>query len=343
VAVTRNDVARAAGVSSAVVSYVLNDGPRPVSVAARKRVLDAIEELGYRRDSVARSMRTRTTESIGFVLPDITLSYFAVMTQHITEAARRHGLTVMVATSNGSLEEERKHLTDLAGRRVDGVILMSVDPFQDLSWTQGFGMPVLMVDRPLAAINIAAAATSHLVEHGLERIARVAAPADHAMTSRRDAGWLRSLRDHALPEDARLVAHAEVSPQGGYRAARRLLLGDVLPDGVVVDSAPQAVGFLRAAADFGVAIPGDISVIACEFGSEGEYSVPRVSSVDSPIQSIAARAAEAIRTAEPGDGLITLTDDGFGLHARESCGHVASDVGPSQRILHQRPPNDPLV
>jgi LacI family transcriptional regulator len=321
--VTRNDVARAAGVSSAVVSYVLNDGPRPVSEAARRKVLEAIEQLGYRRDSVARSMRTRTTESIGFVLPDITLSYFAVMTQRITEAADRHGLTVMVATSNGSLAEERKHLTDLASRRVDGIILMSVDPLQDLAWVRKFGIPVLVVDRPLAAVNIAAAATTHLVEHGLKRIARIAAPADHALTSRRDAGWLQSLRHHGLSEDARLVVYADVSRQGGYVAATRLLLDSDPPDGVVVDSAPQTVGFLRAAADLGVSIPEDISVVACEFGDEGEFTVPRVSSVDSPIDAIATRAVQALLAAEPDAGVTALSGDEFDFHARESCGHTA--------------------
>ena len=268
-------------------------------------------------------MRTRTTESIGFVLPDITLSYFAVMTQRITEAADRHGLTVMVATSNGSLEEERKHLTDLAGRRVDGVILMSVDPLQDLSWAQRLGIPVLVVDRPLAAIKIAAAATSHLVGHGLKRIARIAAPTEHALTSRRDAGWLQSLRHHGLSEDARLVVHTDVTPEGGYHAATQLLLGSGPPDGVVVDSAPQTVGFLRGAADLGVAIPRDIAVVACEFGGEGEYTLPRVSSVDSPIDTIAQQAVEAIRAADLTAGLITLTGDEFVLHARESCGHTS--------------------
>lgn len=304
------------------MSYVLNDGPRPVSVAARQRVLEAIEQLGYRRNSVARSMRTRTTESIGFVLPDITLSYFATMTQRITDAARDHGLTVMVATSNGSLAMERQHLNDLADRRVDGVILMSVDPLQDLSWTATLGMPVLMVDRPLAAINIAAAATSHLVEHGRRRIARVAAPSDNPISSRRDAGWVLSLRKHGLSEDAALVVHAEVSVEGGYQAARTLLLGDDPPDGLVVDAPPQTVGFLRAAADLGISIPADISLIACEFGSDGAYTVPRVSSVDSPIDLIAAQAVAAIRTADPTDGLLTLTGDDFVFHARESCGHT---------------------
>jgi LacI family transcriptional regulator len=319
--VTRNDVARAAGVSSAVVSYVLNDGPRPVSAAARKRVLDAIESLGYRRDNVARSLRTRTTESIGFVLPDITLSYFAVMTQQITQAAQQHGLTVVVATSNGSLDVERKHLTDLAGRRVDGVILMSVDPLQDLAWTQHIGLPVLMVDRPLAAIHIAEAATTHLVEHGLRRIARVGAATDHALARRRDEGWVRSLRSHGLPEDDRLVVHSATDSDGGYRAGIALLGGDDRPDGVVIDSAPQAVGFMRAAADLGVRVPEDIAVITCEYGSEAKFTVPRMSSVDSRIDAIAAHAVAAIRSAEPSDRLLTLSDDGFVLHPRESCGH----------------------
>jgi LacI family transcriptional regulator len=141
------------------------------------------------------------------------------------------------------------------------------------------------------------------------------------LTSRRDAGWLQSLRHHGLSEDARLVVHTDVTPEGGYRAATQLLREGDPPDGVVVDSAPQTVGFLRAAADLGVAIPRDISLVACEFGDDGEYTVPRVSSVDSPIELIATRAVEAIRTAQPEHGIIALTGDEFVLHARETCGH----------------------
>lgn len=321
-AVTRNDVARAAGVSSAVVSYVLNDGPRPVSAGTRQRVLDAIDQLGYRRDLVARSMRTGTTNSVGLVLPDITLSYFAVMTQRITEIARGKGLTIIVATSNGSVEVEREHLADLADRRVDGVILMSVDPLQELSWAGDFGLPVLVVDRPVVAVDGTATATAHLLDHGVKTLARVAGPERFATTRRRDAGWNRALREHGLDEANYPVVRAEVSEPGGYDAAIRLLTSDRRPDGVVADSAPQAMGVLRAAADLGVDVPGDLSVIACEVGDQGDFTVPRLSSVDSPIDQIANQAVELIRSTERRSQLLTLSGTAFTLHVRESCGHT---------------------
>ncbi|MFH8252964.1 LacI family DNA-binding transcriptional regulator [Microbacterium sp. B2969] len=323
-AVTRNDVARAAGVSSAVVSYVLNDGPRPVSAAARQRVLEAIDQLGYRRDIVARSMRTRTTDSIGLVLPDIRIPYFAVMTQRITEVARKSGLSVVVATSNGSVAIEREHLAELAGRRVDGVILMSVEPLQELSWAGAFGMPVLVVDRPIVAVESSAAATEHLVSHGATRLARIAGHEGSSVTERRDLGWFRVIESHGLSKVAEIV-RAGYSQDEGYAAARQLLDRDDPPRGVVVDGPLHASAFLRAAADLGVRIPDDVLVIGNEIGDDARFSVPRISSVDSPIDAIAAESVDRLKAASPEDGLLSLGGSVFTLHERESCGHPAGD------------------
>ncbi|MFF2487293.1 LacI family DNA-binding transcriptional regulator [Microbacterium sp. NPDC058062] len=316
--VTRNDVARAAGVSTAVVSYVLNDGPRPVSTAARARVLAAIEELGYRPDSVARSMRTRTTNSIGFVLPEIRLEYFSVMTQRITEIARARGLSVIVATSNGDVDVEREHLTDLAGRRVDGVILMSVDPAQDLTWAADLAMPILLVDRPIVAVEGTAAATEHLIASGRRRIARLSADAEGQMTRRRDRGWERVLRERGIaPADATLL-RVDGSESAGYETARDLLTSPRRPDGVVIDSPLHAAAFLRAAADLDVRVPSEIAVVAIEFGRAAEYTVPRLTSVDSPLDQIAERAVDAITSASRDDRVLTLDGTEFTLTPRES-------------------------
>lgn len=316
--VTRNDVARAAGVSSAVVSYVLNDGPRPVSAAARARVLAAIDELGYRRNSIARFMRTRTTNSIGFVLPEITLGYFSVMTQRITEICHAQGLSLIVATSNGDVEVEREHLMDLAGRQVDGVILMSVDPAQDFGWAGDLGMPVLIVDRPIVAVEGAAAATGHLLETGRRRLARLSPDADTLMTRRRNAGWQRALNEHGIePADARVLGVA-ASEQAGYDAAHQLLIATDRPDGIVVDSPIHAMAVLRAAADLGLRVPTDLGVVAMEFGRAAEYSIPRLTSVDSPLDQIADAAVEAITTASRDERLFTLDGTDFTLTARES-------------------------
>ncbi|MDP9933744.1 LacI family transcriptional regulator [Paenarthrobacter nicotinovorans] len=318
--VTRNDVARAAGVSPAVVSYVLNDGPRPVSKLYRKRVLAAIEELGYRRNTVARAMRMRKTNSIGLVLPDISIAYFSVLTQRITDVARARSLTIIVATSNGSTMVEREHLTELEARQVDGVILMSVDPAQDLHWAGEMGMPVLVVDRPAVAVESTVAAAEHLLSHGCRRLARLSGPENDLTTRRRDQGWAIALNQHNLGPENGAIKRADLSAESGYGAAIELLSEPERPDGVLIDRPLHASSFLRAAKDLGVAVPGDVSVITCEFGQAGEYTVPRLTSVDSPLDLIALQAVDRILAAAPEDRLLTLDGSDFTLSERESCG-----------------------
>jgi LacI family transcriptional regulator len=316
--VTRNDVAHAAGVSSAVVSYVLNDGPRPVSAAARQRVLAAIDELGYRPNSIARFMRMQSTNSIGFILPDITLSYFAVMTQRITEIAGERGLSVIVATSSGSRKLEREHLLDLASRQVDGIILMSVDPTQDFSWAGDLGRPLLIVDRPVVAVEGMAAAVGHLFDGGCRRLARLGSSDGSPLSSRRDAGWVRALAAHSVqPSDAPVV-RAGTEAVAGYSAARELLERADRPDGLVVDSPAHAMAAVRAAADLGLRSPEDVALVAIEFGEDAEFTVPRLTSVDSPLTAIAARAVDAITDASSEDRLLRLDGTDFLLTVRES-------------------------
>lgn len=320
--VTRNDVARVAGVSSAVVSYVLNNGPRPVSADARQRVLAAIEELGYRRNNIARSMRTRTTNSIGFVLPEISLSYFSVMTHRITEIARARQLSVIVATSNGSVEVEREHLAELAARQVDGIILMSVDPTQDLSWARDLGTPVLIVDRPIVAVEGTAAAVEHLLARGCRRLGRLSGLDGELSTHRRDMGWMRSLEAHGLDASTAPVVRTEATEAAGYEAALELLSASGRPDGVVVDNPQHATALLRAATDLGLAIPAEVAVVAMEFGRSADFTVPRLTSVDSPIEEVADRAVAMITEASPEDRLIYLDGTEFSLNARESSAPI---------------------
>jgi LacI family transcriptional regulator len=327
-AVTRDDVARAAGVSNAVVSYVLNDGPRPVAQATRARVLAAIAELGYRRDGLARSLRTGVTHSIGFVLPDVTVSYFATMMQHITETASAHGYQVLVGTSGWDLQAEQRELAELAERRVGGIILMSVDPDRDLSALRGLGVPVLVVDRPEAAVASARAATEHLLAvHGCKRIAYIAGPAQNTTAQRRIDGWMNAIAARMGAERGP-ICHEVLTREGGYRAGMSLLPDLAAGDGLVVDTTAQAEGFLRAAHECGVKVPDELPLITYE-GLDGwsAYGTPALTTIDSPIDEIAAEAVEIITQATPADRLLTLTRHDFALIARESCGcttHVIS-------------------
>lgn len=324
--VTRKDVALAAGVSPAVVSYVINGGPRPVAPTTKARVLRAVDELGYTPDPVARSMRTRRTNVIGLVLPDITYSYFSVVTQRMSIEAQERGLSVTVATSNGSLAAERRHVGELTARRVDALILMSVDPTQDFGWAAELPIPILVVDRPAAAAASAAAALQHLLNHGCRRIAHLTGPADALIVQRHTPGWNRAL-ETLDDRVSRTFLFTPGTLEGGYGAGEELFAQSVMPDGVVIGTAPQALGFLRAAADFGVSIPRDMLVIAHDVGGAGQFSTPRLSSVDSIVEDVAHRALRALDEAGSAHGVRFLDeDDGFFLRLRESCGHEPGEV-----------------
>lgn len=322
--VTRNDVARAAGVSPAVVSYVTNEGSRPVAPATRERVQRAIDQLGYHPDPVARSMRTRKTSAVGLVLPDITQAYFARVTQALTNAARVEGLTLTVATSNGDPALERQSLAELARRRVDGAILMSIDPLQDFTWANELSIPILLVDRPAVATETAAAAVRHLADHGCRRIAHVTGRGDAGHDIRRKEGWAAAMRQAGLGDDEhRVVAEVDGSFEGGYQAGVALLSDrGTRPDGVVIDTPARALGFLRAAADLDVDVPGDLLVIAHEVGQLGPFTSPRLSSIDSIIEDVAVRSLRALRDLAGVRGMTPLDEHvGFELNLRESCGH----------------------
>ena len=123
--VTRDDVARLAGTSTAVVSYVINNGPRPVAPATRERVLAAIKELGYRPDRVAQAMASRRTDLIGLIIPDARQPFFGEMAHAVEQAASERGKMVLVGNTDYVSEREVHYLRAFLGMRVSGLILVS--------------------------------------------------------------------------------------------------------------------------------------------------------------------------------------------------------------------------
>ena len=116
--VTRADVARLAGVSTAVVSYVVNDGPRPVAPHTASRVRDAIELLGYRPNLTARALKLGTTGILGLVVPDSSNPFYAELGLEIERAASANGAALLIASSNSDLDLEARLIGDLAGRQL---------------------------------------------------------------------------------------------------------------------------------------------------------------------------------------------------------------------------------
>lgn len=131
--VTNRDVAARAGTSTAVVSYVFNNGPRNVSPATREKVLRAAAELNYQPNALARALSQGRTASIGLLVPDIANRFFGELARALENAAATRGNLLVVGNAGLDSEGERSHIAAFVKRRVDGVVLVSVEDAPDIS------------------------------------------------------------------------------------------------------------------------------------------------------------------------------------------------------------------
>lgn len=307
-----------------MVSYVLNDGPRPVSKEKRERILAAIGELGYRPDSVARQMRTGRSHLVGLVVPDLRMPYFAEITQAISECATAAGYQLVVGSSGWDLSSARAQIDGLAVRKVDGLILMSVDPTQAFEDVLPKSVQTLVIDRPEATFRGAQVATQHLIEHGHTRIGHVGGSGTVVAAARRSAGWRQAMADAGLVARPDYQVETTYDMPGGFAAGTALLGLDEPPTAIFVEVDTQAVGLLRAAFELGVGVPGDLAIATADGTELTRYSVPSLTTVAYPVRDLAAKALTSVLERESLP-VRRLSNSVFQLLRRESCGCDAAD------------------
>jgi LacI family transcriptional regulator len=305
---TRNDVARLAGTSPAVVSYVVNGGPRPVAAETRQRVLAAIEQLGYRPNGIARSLRGNRSNVIGLLVPDNSNPFFAELARAIEVSAYDEGYTVLLANAVGDDARELRYARTMVEQRVDGLVLSSAghsaEVVRELTDAR---VPLVLVDRQIPGIGAAVlavdnegggyAATRHLVEvHGHTRIACLAGPSDLSSSSDRHRGWARAMGEAGLPAGDELFVRSGFDRAGGYRAVRELLARDGGRDftALFATTDQQAIGALRALAEAGRRVPDDVAIVGFDGIPEGAYTNPPLATVRQPIAALGARAVELL-------------------------------------------------
>ncbi|MET7336523.1 LacI family DNA-binding transcriptional regulator [Nonomuraea sp. NPDC005650] len=330
---TRNDVARLAGTSPAVVSYVINNGPRPVSESARQRVLDAIKQLGYRPNAVARSLRSRRSWTIGVIASDSAggkSPFFGQFTRACEEVAWQRGYSVLFGNSAEDPARAEGYVRGFLERQVDGLVLMRVPVSPDQAEEMRGRVPVVTIDHAAPPFFSRLAvddeeggyqATRHLLEHGHRRIGFVGGPLDITPVQLRAAGWRRALQEAGVEPPAELVAEGELSLEGGYDAALRLLSPPDRPTALFASIDGQAIGAMRAAADLGLRVPGDVAVVGFDGAREAAYTVPGLSTISQPIDEMAQHATETLVRAIESEGVEPVTKI-FSAHlvTRGSCG-----------------------
>ena len=316
---TRNDVAKLAGVSSAVVSYVVNDGPRPVAEATRQRVLDAIDKLGYRPNAAARSLITGRADLIGLIVPDVRNPYFAAMAQQVEIAARERGYTLVLAQS--ATADLAEVIDALGGRLVAGIITAAAGPPAMARDLRRFRVPVIMLSlaAPLGPFPAlwpdfyqgTRAAVRHLVQvHRHTQVAFVTGSEDQ---DDRERAWRDVLLESGL--EVREPIRVPWSMVGG-RDAVSSVLADPGVTAVFVASDQQATGLLSGLHQAGRRVPEDLAVASFDGSPEAEFTVPSLTTVAVPMPDMARDAVGLVL----GDDLAHGSPYPSVLVVRHSCG-----------------------
>lgn len=297
--VSRDDVARLAGTSVAVVSYVINGGPKNVSPERRARVLAAIEELGYAPNPMARSLAGSGTGTVGMIVPNLDNTFFAELALAVEEAALQSGRLAFVGNSAEERDRETAYVRSFVQHSVDGIVFIGVSKQMSLQLALDAGTPVVVVDRAnphslirsvsIDHVEAADAATDHLLSHGYNSTACVTGLESTFVSDDRLAGFSRALS--RAGREAHTVTRAAYSFAGGVEAwgALRSARGD-LPRAVFCASDDQARGLVSAAMADGLSVPEDLAVTSIDGTKQARTLQPTLTTVSQP-SSVIAQAA----------------------------------------------------
>jgi len=307
---TIKDVAALAGVSFTTVSHVLND-TRPVSADARRRVLAAVEEIGYLPSAVARSLRKSETKIVGVLVPNVNNPFFAELVVGVEECCRLAGYSVFLCNSDNDPKRQQQYMRTLLEKRIDGLLLSSAGDAAALARIFKLAtVPSVTVDRLVpgaradrVSVNNADGAykaVKHLIDLGHRRIACISGPAEFEVTGERVEGWRRAQLEAGITPDESLLVESDFSSAGGYEAARSLLRGPAFAAGAGAMTAlfasndMMALGALRAAAEAGLKVPQQLSIVGFDDVELSGFVYPALTTVGCSIKELGREAARVL-------------------------------------------------
>ncbi len=343
--VTIRDVARAAGVSIATVSRVLN-GSSKVNEDTRRRVRDAAARLDYWPNGAARSLTSNRTNTVGILLPDLFGEFFSEVIRGIDNAARREKLQVLISSSHADTEAMLTAARAMRGR-IDGLVAMapergSLDAIDRIARL----FPVVLINPRgeipgCSAVSIANFEGAHaLIDHllglGHRMIAMVKGPAGNVDAEERLRGYREALRRAGRPLDPKLELQGDFSEASGYGAAIEIFRRRSRPTAVFAANDYMALGFLSALSDLGVEVPGEMAVTGFDDIAIAQYLRPPLTTVRVDSYALGERAVSLwVEASRGGNGTGAVREEiPTALVVRGSSGGL--DAHPADAFLHRR-------
>jgi LacI family transcriptional regulator len=297
------DVARLAGVSTATVSRALN-GTAAIAAPTRAAIDDAVEQLGYRPNPIARSLVTKSTQTIALLLPDITNPFYAELVSGAEQVLAERDQAMLLCTTGGDPEQEARYLRLLRAKHVDGALVDGlVLPSERIAAFVEDGFPIVCLDRdvdssliPLVQVDNrlgARLATDHLLSLGHTRIAHVSG-ANERISGERAAGYREALAAAGIVPDASIETSGDFVEAGGHAAMQRLLESGARFSAVFCANDLSAIGALHAIISSGRKVPLDLSIVGFDDIRLAPYTSPGLTTIHQPAFEIAEHATELL-------------------------------------------------
>jgi LacI family transcriptional regulator len=295
------DVAERAGVSTGTVSNVLS-GARRVSPETRGRVEDALRELGFRPNRVARALSQRRTHTVGMVVPDVTNPFFAALILTAEQALAERGFAVLFGNAGNDADVEERYLAEFAERRVDGLVAATSGVSPELLAAVAEQVPTVLVDRTIdgwPGDTVAgddrrgmALAVAHLAGLGHERIALL--DGDHGLSTGRARLDGAGEQLAALGLEPLSVTAGPFTLESGYERAGALLSDLDRPTAICAANDLLAIGALRAAASRGIEVPDALSITGFDDIAFAAYTSPPLTTIRQQPRRIASAIVDVL-------------------------------------------------
>ena len=302
-AATMKDIARRTGLGLATISSYFNGGN--VREKNRIKIEEAIEELHYEVNEVARGLKTNATRTIGVVIPELNNTFCAEIITGMEDILRNHGYATIVCDCRTDKKLEREAVEFLIRRRVDGIINMPVDEEGNhLKRVQKTGKPIVLIDRKIQGIDCdsvlvdnkkaAEDAVHYFIERGHRNIGIIGGPEEVFTAQERMAGYCKALESAGIPVRESLIWHGDYTIQGGVRGLEELVQNNPEMTAVFVTNYEMTMGAMIGVNELGIRIPEQLSMIGFDNLQFARACNPKLTIVSQPTDGIAKEVAKVM-------------------------------------------------
>jgi LacI family transcriptional regulator len=303
---TIKDIARMAEVSTATVSMILNSKDGNISTVTREKVLRIVKENNYIPNTMARSLVTRQTKTIGLVIPDIVNPFFPELARGAEDKASEAGYSIIYCNTDDDLEKEEKYINMLAEKMVDGIVFThSAKRTNGLSPIDRGNIPVILIDRDLESSNVkgkvlvdnlegAYKAVKHLIDKGYKKIAFITGALTSTTAKDRLAGYRKALEDSGIEYNNNYIRAGQYKSEWGLTAVKQLLDEGLDFDAVFCGNDLIAISVIKLLKSKGYNIPNDIGVVGFDDIYMASVVEPGLTTIKQPNYEMGYKAVELL-------------------------------------------------